>query len=148
MQDANSVEKALFFHEKNFPPMLPRTLRVTRAKNAKKTKSATRTEGPSIQNAVSTKHRPKVPSEVQSLTGRKLLGRAGAANLRAPRGQQRLPFRSGNGVARSSGSISFEGFRASSSQDKRTQRKTGRKHNRPSDRSKEFRARGRKKIQL
>ena len=148
MQDANSVEKALFFHEKKFPPMLPRILRVARAKNVKKTKSATRKEGLSLQNAESTERRPKVPSQVQSLTGRahKLLGRAGAANLRAPRGQQRLPSRSSNGVAMSPGSISFEGFRASSSQDKRTQRMTGRKHNRPSNRSKEFRMRGRKKI--
>ena len=128
--------------------MLPRVLRVVRAKNAKKTKSATRKEGPSFQNAESTKRRPKVPSQVQSLTGRahKLLGRAGAANLRASRGQQRLPSRGNNGVARSSESISVEGFRASSSQDKGAQRITGRKHNRPSDRSKEFRIRGRKKI--
>lgn len=128
--------------------MLPRTLRVTRAKNAKKTKSASRKEGPSFKNAESTKRRPKVPSQIQSLTGRahKLLGRAGAAKLRAPRGQQRLSFRSGDGVARSSQSISVEGFRASSSQDKGTRRITGRKHNKPSDRSKEFRTRGRKKI--
>ena len=143
MQDANSVEKALFFHEKKFPPMLPRVLRVVRAKNAKKTKSATRKEGPSFQNTESTNRRPKVP-----LTGRahKLLGRAGAANLRASRGQQRLPSRGNNGVARSSKSISVEDFRASSSQDKGTQRITGRKHNRPTDRSKEFRTRGRQKI--
>ena len=150
MQDANSVEKALFFHEKKFPPMLPRILRVARAKNAKKTKSAIRKEVPFLQNAESTKRRPKVPSQVQSLTGRahKLLGRAGAANLRAPRGQQRLPSKNSNSVAGSSGSISFKGFRASSSQDKTTQRITGRKRNRPSNRSKEFRIRGRKKIQL
>ena len=128
--------------------MLPRILRVTRAKNAKKTKSAARKEGLSFQNTESTQNRPKVPSQVQSLTGRahKLLGRAGAAKLRAPRGQQRLPFRSSNGVAKSSQSISVEGFQASSSQDKGTRRITGRKHNRPSDRSKEFRKRGKKKM--
>ena len=148
MQDANSVEKALFFHEKKFPPMLPRILRVVRAKNAKKTKSATRKEGPSLQNAKPTDRRPKVPSQVQSLTGRahKLRGRA--ANLRAPRAQQRLPPRSSNGVPWSSESIPFEGFRTSSSQDKGTRRITGRKHKRPSNRSREFRIRGRKKIQL
>ena len=148
MQDPNSVEKALFFHEKKFPPMLPRILRVARAKNTKKTKSATRKEGSSFQNAESTERRPKVPSQVQSLTGRahKLLGRAGAAKLRAPRAQQRLPLGSSNGVARSSKSISVEGFRASGSQEKGTQRITGRKHHRPSDRSQEFRKGGRKKM--
>ena len=149
MQDANSVEKALYFHEKKFPPMLPRILRVARAKDVKKTKSATRKEGPSLHDTESTERRPKVPSQVQSLTGRahELLGRAGAANLRASRGQQKPPSRSGKGGAGSSGSISFEGFRASSSQEKGTQRTTGRKHNRPSNRSKELRIRGRKKMQ-
>ena len=148
MQDANAVEKALLFHQKKFPPMLPRILRVTRAKNAKKTKSATRKEGPSFQNAGSTKRRPKLPSQIHSLTGRdhKLLGRAGAANLRAPRERQRPLSRSSNRVATSSESISFEGFRASSNQDKGTRRTTGRKHNRPSNRSKEFRIRSRKEI--
>ena len=121
--------------------MLPRILRVTRAKNAKNTKStksATRNEGSSFQNAESVRRRPKVPSQEQSLTGRahKLLGRAGAAKLRAPKGQQRLPSGSRNGVARSSESISPKGG---------TQRINGRKHNRPSKRSKEFRIRGRKK---
>ena len=124
--------------------MLPRILRVARAKNAKNakntksTKSATRDEGPSFQDAESVRRRPKVPLQEQSLTGRahKLLGRAGAAKLRAPRGQQRLPSRSRNGVVRSSGSISPKG---------ETQRINGRKPNRPSNRSKEFRIRGRKK---
>lgn len=130
--------------------MLPRILRVARAKNVKKTKSATRKEGPSLQNTESVKRRPRVPSQVQPLTGGAdgLLGRAGADKLRAPRGQQRLPSRSGNGGAGSSRSISFQDFQASSSQEKGTQRITGRKHNRPSNRSKEFRIRGRKKIQL
>ena len=147
MQDANSVEKALDYHEKKFPPMLPRVLRVTRAKNMKNTKSAAnRKEGPFFRNAGPTTNRTKVPSQVQSLTGRarKLLGRAGAANYRAIRGQHDSSSGRVTGVARSSESITFEGFRASSSQGKVTPKTAGRKHNKPSNRSKIFRMKGKK----
>lgn len=150
MQDANSVEKALHYHEKKFPPMLPRVLRVTRAKNLKNNKSAAnRKEGPFSQNAELTKYRTKVPSQVQSLTGRarKLLGRAGAAKFKAIR-RQHHSSSSVTGVAKSSESITFEGFRASSSHGKVTPRTAGRKYNKPSNRSKEFRMKGKKKTKL
>ena len=151
MQDANSVEKALHYHEKKFPPMLPRVLRVTRAKNLKHTQSAAnRKEGSFSQNAEPTKYRTKVPSQVQSLTGRarKLLGRAGAAKSRAIRGQHDSSSRSVTGVAKSSELITFEGSRASSSQGKVTLKTAGRKHKKPSKRSKEFRMKGKKKTKL
>ena len=39
MKNPNSVEKALLFNDKKFPPLLPRKLRVTRAKSFNKTAS-------------------------------------------------------------------------------------------------------------
>ena len=149
MQDANSVEKALLYHEKKFPPMLPRNLRVTRAKNTKNTIGANRKEGSFIENAESN-DKPKVPSQVQSLTGRahKLLGRAGAAKLRATRGQHKASSGSVSDVAKSSESVIFEGFRASSSQEKATSITSGGKHNKPSNRSKEFRKKRKEKMKL
>ena len=125
--------------------MLLRILRVTRAKNTKNTISGR--ERPLSRNAESTKSRPKNPSQDQSLTGRahKLLGRAGAAKLRTKGGQHESSSKTVKGVAKSPESIVFEGFRASSSQRKGTQKTTGRKHSRPSSRSKEFKAKGWKK---
>ncbi|EJP66931.1 RNA recognition domain-containing protein [Beauveria bassiana ARSEF 2860] len=40
IQDANAVEEALHLNDKSFPPMLPRKLRVTRAKDPRKTNQA------------------------------------------------------------------------------------------------------------
>ena len=145
VQDANSVEKALLYHEKKFPPMLPRILRVTRAKNTKSI--ARRKEEPFVRNAESNKSRPKIPSQAQSLTGRasKLLGRAGAAKLRATGEQHRSSSRSDNGVSKSRESIVFEGFRASRGQGKGNLKTAGRKPSKPSKRSKDFKAKSRKK---
>lgn len=149
VQDANSVEKALLYHEKKFPPMLPRILRVTRAKNTKNTKNtASGKEVLFSRNEGSTKFRPKIASQVQSLTGRahKLLGRAGAAKIRAEGGQHGPSSRPVSGVAKSSDSMVFEGFRASSSHGKGTQKSAGRKHSKPTNRSKGFKAKGRTKM--
>ncbi|KAL5612346.1 hypothetical protein BROUX41_000122 [Berkeleyomyces rouxiae] len=87
--DANHVEKALLLNTKKFPPMLPRPLRVTRAKDPRKTANAlerSRTKADALAKAkaapksTSTAHVPKVTNEEQSMAGRagKLLGRAGA----------------------------------------------------------------------
>ena len=85
--DANAVEKALLLNNQRFPPMLPRVLRVTRAKNLTKTKSAngetvqTRDPRPGKGSRVVT----EMPSpKARSLHGRanKLLGRAGAARYK------------------------------------------------------------------
>lgn len=140
MQDANSVEKALLYHEKSFPPMLPRNLRVTRAKKTKNTTGANRKDGSFLENSKS-KYGPKVPSQVQSLTGRahKLLGRADAAKLRATRGQHKAPAKSVSDVNKSPEPIPFEGFRASCSQEKTSSKTAGRRHEKTSNGSKAFR---------
>ncbi len=83
--DANSVEKALSFNEKKYPPMLPRILRVTRAKSVTKTKMPEKrfrhfdTKPRSQKEAKKGSH--EFSKESKSLDGRakKLLGRAGAA---------------------------------------------------------------------
>lgn len=125
--------------------MLPRILRVTRAKNTKIVDK--RKEKLVSRNAESTNYQSKIPSRVQSLRGRahKLLGRAGAAKLKTAKGQHGHSANSASGVAKSSESIVFEGFRASSSQGKGVLKTRGRKHGKPSNRSKEFKAKGRQK---
>lgn len=85
--DANSVEAALLFNDKKFPPMLPRILRVVRAKAPGKTASAVALSHASKNNPPTFKTRifnPRISSEKSSLLGRaaKLLGRAGAAKLK------------------------------------------------------------------
>ncbi|KAF2859092.1 hypothetical protein K470DRAFT_265478 [Piedraia hortae CBS 480.64] len=89
--DANAVEAALLYNEKKFPPMLPRKLRVSRAK-AQKRKVAK-------PQAKSKTYQRKVSAEESSRLGRagKLLGKAGAAQMKKPE------------------AFVFEGHRASSS---------------------------------
>lgn len=73
--DQNSVEEALLLDGKKFPPMLPRKLRVVRAKKPKKTSEAPKApvRGQKLGEAQKTLH------------GRagKLLGKAGAAKVKA-----------------------------------------------------------------
>ena len=109
--------------------------------------AANRKKKPFLRNVESTKHRPKIPSQVQSLTGRahQLLGSAGAAKLRARGGQHGSLTKSVSGVAKSPDFIVFEGFRASRSHGKGTLKTAGRKQSKPSHRSKEFKAKGRRK---
>lgn len=144
MKDANGVEKALEYHGKKFPPMLPRLLRVVRAKSIQNqktnlnlqnhqphTKKKTRfPSNPATATAAArndANYTPKLSSEVASLLGRanKLLGRAGAAQLRNL--EDRNPASSSinnaekqkeqkatkGGGRKESGAI-FEGHRASS----------------------------------
>ncbi|KAI1416968.1 hypothetical protein F5Y13DRAFT_153474 [Hypoxylon sp. FL1857] len=100
--DANHVESALLLDGKKFPPMLPRALRVSRAKDPRKTALAmertvkSKLEGLNGRDkkAHSTKHKPKVTPEQQSQVGRagKLLGRAAAARQRhGLKGEGRRP---------------------------------------------------------
>ena len=108
-------------------------------------KGATNREEQTLsRNAESSEDKAKVPSQVQSLTGRahKLLGRAGGSNFK---GLPKHRFANSSGGTRSPQSIVFEGFRASRSQGKGTRKTTGRKHSKPSTRSKEFKERGSKK---
>lgn len=75
--DENCVEAALLLNGKKFPPLLPRKLRVTRArKMSKKRDSAPR-------------RTPATDSSHSTLRGRvkKLLGRAGAAKMRSDDGK-------------------------------------------------------------
>ncbi|KAL2213722.1 RNA-binding domain-containing protein [Sarocladium strictum] len=78
--DTNAVESALLLDGKKFPPMLPRPLRVTRAKDPRKTALAQeRSLAKTIaQGTKNTKYKYKATPEEQSMAGRtgKLLGRA------------------------------------------------------------------------
>ena len=152
-EDANIVEKALLFNEKKFPPMLPRILRVTRAKNLKKAGSQKERKVPFKRKGGSkASYNPKVASQVQSLSGRagKLLGRAGAAQIRAAT-EGRDPFSKATSVAKSPESIVFEGYRASRLQGKGvlkmggSGKSQGKPRTRSSRRGSEFKARGGKK---
>ena len=107
-------------------------------------RSTNRKKKPFSRSAESSKDKAKVPSQVQSLTGRahELLGRAGGSNFN---GLHKYRFANSSGGTRSPQSIVFEGFRASRSQGKGARNLTGRKHSKASTRSKEFKERGRKK---
>ncbi|KAI9831881.1 MAG: hypothetical protein M1819_004603 [Sarea resinae] len=111
--DPNSVEAALLYNEKKFPPLLPRKLRVTRAKNIRKA-PAGNPRSPAVAPAAKTNgvYNPKLTPQVQSLRGRagKLLGRAGAAQLRAQDGHKAGLAN----IARTPESFVFEGHRATS----------------------------------
>ncbi|GKU05238.1 nucleolar protein 12 [Fusarium langsethiae] len=86
--DGNDVEAALLLDGKKFPPMLPRKLRVTRAKDPRKTALAQeRARGKHITTngaSKSTKYKHKATPEEQSMAGRtsKLLGRSAAVQQR------------------------------------------------------------------
>ncbi|KAI0136355.1 RNA recognition domain-containing protein [Xylariales sp. AK1849] len=134
--DANDVESALLLEGKKFPPMLPRALRVSRAKDPRRTALAMeRTVKAKLDAAgmngsagkpKSTKYKHKATPEQQSLAGRasRLLGRAGAARQqRGLKGEKLKPRRRdiSNGVdgadmsaMKTPEQIVFEGRRASS----------------------------------
>ncbi|KAI0206415.1 hypothetical protein F4808DRAFT_118889 [Astrocystis sublimbata] len=100
--DGNDVEAALLLNEKKFPPMLPRALRVSRAKDPRKTALAmertTKARVEALKKSEgkqkSTKYVPKITPEQQSQAGRtgKLFGRAAAAKVhRGFKGDNRKP---------------------------------------------------------
>ncbi len=136
--------------------MLPRILRVTRAKNIRKIASSKDQGKRHVTTNKVTKptgtFTPKISSEAQSLSGRasKLLGRAGAAQLR---GADRTEVQKGKvgGTAKPQESIVFEGYRASSKQGKGTMKlgssgkKQGKPRTRSSRRGAEFKRSGGKK---
>ncbi|KAI1775018.1 hypothetical protein F4818DRAFT_417538 [Hypoxylon cercidicola] len=126
--DGNDVESALLLEGKKFPPMLPRTLRVSRAKDPRKTALAMeRTVKAKLESSngreaksKSTKHKPKVTPEQLSQAGRagKLLGRAAAAKQRhgfKNEGKYAKQRTDGvvSGVFKTPEQIVFEGRRAS-----------------------------------
>ena len=112
--------------------MLPRTLRVVRARAIKKTALASQADSKKAKNPKKSQiYNPKLSSEVSSMHGRasKLLGKAGAAQFKKREGSgandtaigKRGEGKKGEvggkaieGIARTPESIVFEGFRASS----------------------------------
>ena len=130
--------------------MLPRILRVTRAKNVKKA-GTSRESGATKKHkhATATSYTPKVPADVQSLIGRagKLFGRAGAAQLRAVGEQSGSMTKKVTSIAKPQESMVFEGFRASSHQGKMMSKSkaSSKKHGKPSVRSRKFKTQGKKK---
>ena len=129
-QDANSVEKALLFNGKKYPPLLPRLLRVTRAKNITKTSSYAAKDRAGPKTSREAIYQPKPSSHAQSLAGRagKLFGRAGAAHVRS-QGKDVTQKRQKvvGGIAKTPESIVFEGHRASRNQGKGTLKLGGKK---------------------
>ncbi|KAF7531558.1 hypothetical protein G7054_g8783 [Neopestalotiopsis clavispora] len=139
--DANDVEGALLLDGKKFPPMLPRILRVSRAKDPKKTALAVeRTNKAKLEAAAkgaadgaagkpkSTKYKHKATPEQKSLAGRasRLFGRAGAAReAQRLKDGEKKPRHRDSGKAGGDGGVDlstiktpeqivFEGRRASS----------------------------------
>lgn len=153
-KDGNAVEKALLYNEKKFPPMLPRILRVTRAKNLRKVPGHTDKKIFTKRTADSkTTYKPKISSQEQSLAGRagKLLGRAGATQLKAKGDMKHQSTPNINAGPQTATSTIFEGYRASQLQGKGVLKsggsgKTpGKPRNRSSRRGAEFKAKGKKK---
>ncbi|KAI1306945.1 hypothetical protein F5Y03DRAFT_353672 [Xylaria venustula] len=128
--DGNDVESALLLNGKKFPPMLPRELRVSRAKDPRKTALAldrnTKSTLKSLKGAEtkskSMKYTPKITPEQQSQAGRagRLFGRSAAAKQqRELKGDRRKPRVRGDQPQENSDGIKppeqfiFEGRRAS-----------------------------------
>lgn len=149
------MEKALLYNEKKFPPMLPRVLRVSRAKrllgnalrNGKSRPKNTIISGPSGN------YQPKVSSQSSSLSGRahKLLGNAGAAKLGKSQNARIPPSEFSANASTLASKVVFEGHRASSKQNMGTMKfggsgkKQGKPRTRSSKRGAAFKASGKKK---
>lgn len=136
--DGNDVEAALLLNEKKFPPMLPRVLRVSRAKDPRKTALAVERSQKARPEAnrgegrpKSTKYKPKATPEQQSLAGRagRLLGRSAAdrqrrefngdsRGARKPREPRVAKPTNTNGELKTPEQIVFEGRRASANDGK------------------------------
>lgn len=100
-EDQNAVEAALQFNDQKYPPLLPRKLRVTRARAEKKKKERKGTAPPpskSDESAPKGAYKPKISAEEKSQGGRAkaMLGKASKY--------------------KSAESFVFEGHRASSKQ--------------------------------
>lgn len=123
----NQVESALELDGKKFPPLLPRKLRVVRAKRV--TAGGKKKQGPGGSNSFNNKKSKKDPAISGSLQGRatRLFGRAGAAKMRSGSGSMNGEG-GGRGVATGANSTApgapaaprmvFEGYRATADTDK------------------------------
>lgn len=139
-KDANAVEAALLFNEKKYPPMLPRVLRVVRAKAQHKQVSSRPTARQPKSSKSSQIYNPKVDPNQASLQGRatKLLGKAGGAKFKktgandttlGTRGDKQASgseeAKSGMAGIKAPESFVFEGYRASASKGKPKDLKLG-----------------------
>lgn len=148
--------------------MLPRVLRVTRAKAIKKTANAVQhariVQRPQPGGASNPNnapiYNPKMSAQQQSLQGRagKLLGRAGAAQFRKREGPRiagdRITKSGIEGIGKSPEAIVFEGYRASAKAGRPKDlklggkgggKKTGKPKNRSSKRGTDWKKSGGKK---
>lgn len=118
--------------------MLPRVLRVVRAKAVRKTALASAASRPDPRKGKGNDkpriYQPKITSELSSLKGRagKLLGKAGAAQIRSAASGangtimgKKGDGKASDGIAKSPETIVFEGYRASSKNGKPKDLKIG-----------------------
>lgn len=118
-QDENAVEAALLLNDQRFPPMLPRKLRVVRAKAIKRNAKPGQSSTPATSARAGGVYNPKMTSQEQSNLGRagKLFGRAAAAQLHRGKGPAAatagVQGRDGSAI-KGPESFVFEGHRASS----------------------------------
>lgn len=131
--DENAVEAALLFNEQKFPPMLPRKLRVVRAK-APRRNTSIRGGLPSKTHANGV-YVPKISSQQHTMQGRanKLLGKAGAAQMKSKSGTGYNRPTPGEGI-KPPESFVFEGHRATNRQRPKLKTKKG-KGGKPQTRS-------------
>lgn len=124
-EDENGVEAALLYNDRKFPPMLPRKLRVSRAKAQKrnaKPGSGRPSTKPGVGSGGGGGYQRKISGAEASQRGRvgKLYGRAAAAKMKQPPTGSRPQTKTGaNGVELGNGikrpeAFVFEGHRASS----------------------------------
>jgi len=151
--DENAVEAALLMNDKKFPPLLPRKLRVERCKGMKRKPVSNGFKD--SRSSAGSGYTRKATSQEMSLQGRagKLLGRAGAANMRSSqRGRSNantMPL--GSSTIKTPEAIVFEGHRASSKQGKSglklggSGKKKGKPRTRSSKRGAAWKASGGKK---
>ncbi|KAL8992307.1 MAG: hypothetical protein Q9169_007199 [Polycauliona sp. 2 TL-2023] len=156
-EDEVAMEKALAYNEKRFPPLLPRILRVTRAKKMTKN-TMTKPQPGKRMNGTKTSQAnyvPKLDPAKQSLSGRagKLFGRAGAAHLKDRRNLDgKAPVNGAGKIVRTPEQIVFEGYRASSKQGQGAKiggpkkKQQGKPGTRSSRRGAAFKAKGGRKV--
>ncbi|QSZ33946.1 hypothetical protein DSL72_005526 [Monilinia vaccinii-corymbosi] len=167
-KDVNAVEAALLFNEKKYPPMLPRVLRVVRAKAQHKQVSSRPTPRQPRPSKSSQIYNPKVDPNQASFQGRatKLLGKAGGARFKKTgandttlgnRGDKKVggggEVKSGMAGIKAPEAFVFEGYRASASKGKPKDlklggkgggKKKGKPRTRSSNRGAEWKKRGSK----
>ncbi|KAE9964459.1 hypothetical protein BLS_008293 [Venturia inaequalis] len=113
-KDENSVEAALHHNDKRFPPLLPRKMRVVRAKTIKRNAV---NRNPNSSRPSTGVYNRKVTGQEKTLQGRasKMLGRAGAAHVKRDEGAFAARPEAMKGM-KGPEKFVFEGYRASSKQ--------------------------------